>query len=78
MDKPNDSRRAFVKKLLYTPPAIATLTVLPAFQAAGSGWGERQSSGSGRAGGDRLSQPRGERSVHSRRSFSRGGPRDRS
>ena len=31
------SRRDFLKKLAYMPPAIATLTVLPAFQASGSG-----------------------------------------
>lgn len=35
----NKSRRDFIKKMAYMPPAIATLTVLPAFQAAGSGWG---------------------------------------
>lgn len=33
------SRRAFIKKLAYMPPAIASLTVLPAFHASGSGWG---------------------------------------
>ncbi|MFN2308585.1 MAG: hypothetical protein ABR553_02460 [Gammaproteobacteria bacterium] len=42
MKNHDKSRRAFVKKLLYTPPAIATLTVLPAFQASGSGWNEQQ------------------------------------
>ncbi|MBI5462520.1 MAG: hypothetical protein HY941_10080 [Gammaproteobacteria bacterium] len=31
------SRRDFIKKLAYMPPAIATLTVLPAFHASGSG-----------------------------------------
>jgi hypothetical protein len=31
------SRRSFVKKLLYIPPAIATLKVLPAFATSGSG-----------------------------------------
>ena len=31
------SRRAFIKKLAYMPPAIATLTVFPAFHASGSG-----------------------------------------
>ncbi|MBI5462521.1 MAG: hypothetical protein HY941_10085 [Gammaproteobacteria bacterium] len=31
------SRREFVKKLAYIPPAIVSLTILPAFHAAGSG-----------------------------------------
>ena len=38
MEQANQSRRKFVKKLVYMPPAIATLTVLPAFHASGSGF----------------------------------------
>jgi len=37
MEQANESRRRFVKKALYIPPAIATLTVLPAFAQSGSG-----------------------------------------
>ena len=37
MKQANESRRRFVKKALYIPPAIATLTVLPAFAQSGSG-----------------------------------------
>lgn len=38
-DKTNNaSRREFIKKLAYIPPAVVSLTVLPAFQASGSGW----------------------------------------
>ena len=37
MKQRNESRRRFVKKALYIPPAIATLTVLPAFAQSGSG-----------------------------------------
>lgn len=39
------SRRDFIKKLAYMPPAIATLTVLPAFHASGSGWNGAESGG---------------------------------
>jgi hypothetical protein len=38
MNDTNHSRRKFIKKMAYIPPAIATLTVLPAFHANGSGW----------------------------------------
>ena len=37
LERGNESRRSFVKKLFYVPPAIATLTVLPAFAMSGSG-----------------------------------------
>lgn len=37
IEKSSKSRRDFIKKLAYMPPAIATLTVLPAFHASGSG-----------------------------------------
>jgi len=42
MKQTNQSRRKFVKKMAYIPPAIATLTVLPAFHANGSGWEQQQ------------------------------------
>ena len=74
MDKPNDSRRAFVKKLLYTPPAIATLTVLPAFQAAGSGWGGRGNNGVGNNGDP---QPRGNPPINDGPGTSPGNPGNR-
>ena len=37
MEQGNESRRSFVKKLIYVPPAIATLAVAPAFAMGGSG-----------------------------------------
>ena len=37
MEQGNESRRSFVKKLIYVPPAIATLAVAPSFAMAGSG-----------------------------------------
>ena len=36
MNKPEKSRRAFVKKAVYVAPAIATLAATPAFAKSGS------------------------------------------
>ena len=36
MSKKSESRRAFVKKMAYVPPAILTLAVTPQFAKAGS------------------------------------------
>ncbi|MDX1696797.1 MAG: hypothetical protein R3308_00840 [Thiohalobacterales bacterium] len=44
MNEHDSSRRKFVKKLVYMPPAIASLTVLPAFHASGSGYVDRSDS----------------------------------
>ena len=55
----NRSRRDFIKKLAYMPPAIASLTVLPAFQASGSGWGNRRPNGNNGVGNGFDPQPPG-------------------
>jgi hypothetical protein len=47
MEPTNRSRRKFVKKMAYIPPAIVTLTVLPAFHANGSGWEQHGNNGVG-------------------------------
>ena len=36
MNKKDESRRKFVKKMAYVPPAILTLAVTPQFAKAGS------------------------------------------
>jgi len=36
MNKPEESRRDFVKKAMYVAPAIVTLSATPAFAKAGS------------------------------------------
>lgn len=51
MEQANESRRRFVKKALYIPPAIATLTVLPAFAQSGSGQPENGTVENGTVGG---------------------------
>lgn len=47
MKSTDQSRRAFVRKAAYLAPAIVTLSVLPAHQAAGSAWGTRGNNGVG-------------------------------
>ena len=37
MSKKHPTRRAVLKKVVYTAPALLTLTALPSFAAAGSG-----------------------------------------
>lgn len=56
------SRRDFIKKMAYMPPAIATLTVLPAFHASGSGWGGTE--GNNGVGNGADPQPRGNPPVN--------------
>ena len=34
----NQSRRGFVRKAAYVAPAILTMTAIPSFASAGSGW----------------------------------------
>lgn len=60
----NASRRAFIKKLAYMPPAIATLTVLPAFHASGSGWDGQGSRGNNGLGNGVDPQPPGNPPVN--------------
>ncbi len=55
----NKSRRDFIKKLAYIPPAIATLTVFPAFSATGSGFVEPLSHGNNGVGNGLDPQPPG-------------------
>ena len=42
MDKENtnidQSKRSFVKKAAYTAPVIVSMTAIPSFASAGSGW----------------------------------------
>ena len=65
MDKIDQSRRKFVKKIAYVTPVIATLTVLPAFHASGSGWEpDRQQHGNNGIGNDPDHQPPGNPHVN--------------
>ena len=45
MNKKHPTRRAVLKKAVYTAPALLTLTALPSFAAAGSGQPEDPPSG---------------------------------
>lgn len=56
MNPKNPSRRDFVKKTAYLAPAIVTLSVLPAHQAAGS---VRNLNGNNGVGNGQDPQPRG-------------------
>lgn len=56
MNPKNTSRRDFVRKAVYLAPAIVTLSVLPAHQAAGSVRGGRGNNG---VGNGHDPQPRG-------------------
>ena len=44
MSNQQQSRRGFIKKAAYVTPAILTLTAVPSFVSAGSGWNHQPSS----------------------------------
>ena len=46
MSKSNESRRTFVKRMVYVAPAVLTLAAAPEYAKAGSGkWGGSEDAG---------------------------------
>lgn len=63
------SRRRFIKKLAYVPPAVLTLTAVPSYATTGSPRSHNDDPGNDEGGGNYYSSVR--RRRHRRGSFKR-------